>query len=137
MVRAGNNPKRRFVNDDRYPVAQLNALAQTLVYAGSANHKRFPADYGFQPPSNPRGWKSMCDLHRQVLRAEAQALLDGGIAKGMISEIGAEGQPKYVWSVDAYDNVFEAKTGNGGYHGYQLEADDDMAELVRREWRRR
>jgi hypothetical protein len=137
MARAGNNPKRRFVENGRYPTAQLNALSQTLVYAGSANHKRFPANYGFQPPSNPRGWKSMCDLHRQVLRQEAQALLNAGIAKGMISEIGVDGMPKYIWCVDAEGNVFEAKTGNGGYHGYQLEADDDMADLVSREWRRR
>jgi hypothetical protein len=137
MSRVSNNPKRRFIASNQYPAAQLRSLAKSLIYVGSANHKRFPADYNFHPPANPRPWKSMCDLHRQVLRDEAQALLENGVRKAMISEIKDDGFPKYVWSVDEDNNVFEAKIGNGGYHGYQLENDDDMAELIRREWKKR
>jgi hypothetical protein len=45
--------------------------------------------------------------------------------------------PKYIWAVDEAGEVYEAKIGNGGYHGYRLEAADSMRTVVKREWARR
>jgi hypothetical protein len=58
-----------------------------------------------------------------ILLAEAQDLLNAGILKAMISRPLEDGFPKYVWSVSAKDEVFEAKTHPntpGQYHGYPL-----------------
>ncbi len=45
--------------------------------------------------------------------------------------------PKYVWSVDGAGEAYEAKIGNGGYHGYRLTDEDDMRDYVLQEWKRR
>lgn len=137
MARTGNNPKRRIAPAGTLSRDALAALAGTLRYAGSGNHKRYAGDYGFDPPSNPRAWKSLCDDQRPLLKDEAAALFANGIARGMISVPGPDGVPKYVWSVDDRGEAYEANQGNGGHHGYRLSADDDMAELVRRAWRER
>lgn len=137
MARQGNNPKRRIIDVGSVAKDALEALSARLVYVGSANHKRYPGNYGFQPPSNPRPWKSVCDARRPLLKAEAEALLSSGVCKGMISAPDADGVPKYVWSVDDHGVPYEAKIGNGGYHGYPLYPDDDMSEIVSREWARR
>lgn len=55
----------------------------------------------------------------------------------MISIPGADGTPKFVWSVDDFGEVYEANLGREGHHGYRLSAEDDMAKLVLREWRER
>lgn len=68
---------------------------------------------------------------------EAQGLLNAGILKAMISRPREDGLPKYVWSVSADKEVFEAKTdahATGQYHGYPLNADDDMRDVILREW---
>lgn len=134
MARQGNNPKRRIAVANQFDDAQLAALADSLEYVGSAIHKRFPGDYGFQPPANPRPWKSLCDTGGPILLAQAKHLLKSGILKGMISTYFQCDVPKYIWSVDALGRAFEAKIGLGGYHGYMLESDDEMAELVLRAW---
>jgi hypothetical protein len=64
-------------------------------------------------------------------------LLREGILKGLISPHFENGAPKYVWSVDANSRPYEAKLGLGGYHGYMLEAEDNMAEMVLRAWAKR
>lgn len=137
MARQGNNPKRRIIDVGSIAKDALEALSARLNYVGSANHKRYPGNYGFQPPSNPRAWKSVCDVRRPLLKAEAEALLSAGVCKGMISAPDSDGIPKYVWSVDEHGVPYEAKIGNGGYHGYPLYPDDDMSEIVSREWARR
>lgn len=137
MARQGNSPKRRIVAANSIANDALEALATRLVYAGSANHKRHPGDYGFHPPSNPRPWKSVCDARRPLLLAEAKDLLVSGVLKGMISSPDADGVPKYVWSVDGDGVPYESKIGNGGYHGYPLYPDDDMSAVVLHEWARR
>ncbi len=53
------------------------------------------------------------------------------------SEFAQGDIPKYVWSVDPDGEVYEAKIGQGGYHGYRLEEEDDMRSLVLKEWRQR
>jgi hypothetical protein len=137
VARQGNSPKRRIMAANSIADGALEALAGRLVYVGSANHKRHPGDYRFHPPSNPRPWKSICDARRTLLLAEAKELLASGVLKGMISSPDADGVPKYVWSVDAEGVPYEAKIGNGGYHGYPLYPDDDMGEVVLNEWARR
>lgn len=134
VARQGNNPKRRIIAANSIANGALEALATSLVYVGSANHKRHPGDYGFHPPSNPRPWKSVCDARRQLLLAEAKELLAAGVLKGMISQPDSNGVPKYIWSVDSERVPYESKIGNGGYHGYPLYPDDDMSAVVLREW---
>jgi hypothetical protein len=112
-------------------------LCTRLIYTGSGIHKRHPADYGFQPPCNPRPWKSLCDDLRTVRKAEARELFRQGILKGMVSQLSSDGVPKYVWSVAEDGEVFEAKIDRDGYHGYRLGDDDDMRNLVLNEWKRR
>jgi len=137
VARQGNNPKRRIIAANSIAEDALEALAARLVYVGSANHKRHPADYNFHPPSNPRPWKSVCDASRKLLRGEAEELLAAGVKKGMISTPDDDGVPKYVWSVDRQGIPYESKIGNGGYHGYPLSPDDDMSAVVLDEWARR
>ncbi|NJL73241.1 MAG: hypothetical protein HC888_17735 [Candidatus Competibacteraceae bacterium] len=55
----------------------------------------------------------------------------------MVSAPGAHGMPKYVWSVDQDGDTYEAKLGNGGYHGYRLDKPDAMRAVVLKEWRTR
>jgi hypothetical protein len=137
MARSGNNPKRRIAEPGHFAPAVLETFADQLAYVGSANHKRFPGDYRFQPAVNPRGWKSLCDRDRVIPLSEARQLLRDGILKGMISTHFDGDTPKYVWSVDANSRPYEAKLGLGGYHGYMLEAEDNMAEFVLQAWAKR
>jgi hypothetical protein len=104
---------------------------------GSAHHKRKPGDYGFRPPVNPRPWKSICDGRRDILKGEAERLFRGGIMNGMFSNFPDDGLPKFVWGVDDGGEPYEAKIGQGGYHGYRLEEEDEMRNIVLREWKRR
>ena len=108
-----------------------------MTYTGSALHKRHPGDYGFHPPVNPRSWKSLCDGQRVILKAEAADLLRHGVISGMFSDFPNDGMPKYVWSVDADGEVYEAKIDSQGYHGYRLEEEDDFRPLVLKEWAKR
>jgi hypothetical protein len=135
MPRQGNNPKRRIADLDRLNDHARGALADGVVYVGSAHHKKTPGDYGFQPPVNPRPSKSLCDDQRIILKGEAQALLRKGVQLGMFSDFAEGGQPKYVWYVDDAGEAFEAKIGLDGYHGYRLT--DDMRAIVLKEWKRR
>jgi hypothetical protein len=135
--RQGNDPKRRIAPLDRLALKARTALAEKLVYIGSAHHKRTPGDYGFHPPANPRPWKSLCDGRRTILKAEAVELFRQGILNGMFSDFPNNGIPKFVWSVDKDGEPYEAKIDSLGYHGYHLEDDDDMRVLVLIEWRKR
>jgi hypothetical protein len=138
MAREGNNPKRRLAAADALLAEERQKLALEITYVGSGHHKRFPADYGFNPPISPRPSKSLCDGKRIIRKAEAQALLKSGAEKGMISPPSFSGFPKYVWSVDADDEVYEAKTdpkSPGNYHGYRLEEEDGMRDIIKRNWK--
>ncbi|MCY4238992.1 MAG: hypothetical protein OXC93_11680 [Rhodospirillaceae bacterium] len=119
----------------------MHRLLDEACYTGSALHKRVAADYGFHPPANPRPNKSLCDGSGRIVRlAEARALFREGVERGMISSIGHDGLPKYVWAVDSEGRVYEAKIeqGSSNYHGYELGEDDDgMRRLVVEEWRLR
>lgn len=139
--RSGNNPSRRLVPPGTYDEDELRALANRVQYAGSANHKLRPGNYGFVPPVNPRPSKSPCDDLRSILIEEATELLRLGAALGMVSAFNGDGLPKYIWAVDADGEVYEAKTTLGRetpYHGYRLSEDDRaMRSVIRKEWKRR
>ena len=91
--RSGNRPIRRIARADSFDTVELKNLAKRMAYVGSAHHKRFPGDYGFHPPVNPRPWKSLCDGTRTILRAEAQRLLREGVIRGMVSEPAGDDLP--------------------------------------------
>lgn len=137
--RQSNNPKRRMMPSEALNPEEQKSLLAKARYVGSANHKRFPGDYGFHPPSNPRPSKSLCDDRRSVLLPEAQQLFALGIGKSMVSSYCDGDLPKYVWSVDGDGEAYEAKLGNGGYHGYRLDEGNEqgMRNYVLQEWRRR
>jgi hypothetical protein len=135
--RQSNNPKRRLVPPDRLDGLRQFVWTIGLVYTGSALHKRRPGDYGFHPPVNPRAWKSLCDGHRVILKEEATALFREGLLNGFFSDFPDGGTPKYVWSVDADGEVYEAKVDSHGYHGYRLEEEDDFRSLILKEWAKR
>ncbi|MBE3604755.1 hypothetical protein IMX07_14095 [bacterium] len=137
--RRGSSPKRRFASSDRLGKEGRKALAAKLTYTGSAHHKTNPGDYGFQPPVNPRPWKSICDGSRVIRRAEARNLFRRGILLGVFSDFREEEAPKYVWAVDGEGEAYEAKVipGTSEYKGYRLEEDDAMRDLVLKEWAKR
>jgi hypothetical protein len=74
-----------------------------------------------------------------VLLAEARDLLGLGILLGMFIDFPNDGVPKYIWSVDATGEVYEAKiiAGTHGYKGYRLEEEDPMRAMVLKEWKKR
>lgn len=136
-TRPKRNPKRRL--HARLPAERRRELAQRVKYVGSPLHKRNPGDFGLTPPAAPRPGKSLCDDVSIFQRDNAQALLQEGLQAGLVSPDAEDGFPRHIWMVhDA--RVIEARCDNtqaGTYHGYPLEADDPMADAVRREWSRR
>jgi len=139
--REGNRPDRRILDASETTTRVRLALCIRASYVGSANHKLHPGDYGFIPSHNPRPSKSACDDLRPVSLQEASELFREGIMRGMVSFIGTNGIPKYVWAVDSNGEVYEAKTKpdlETCYHGYRLSEDDKrMRDYVRKEWSRR
>jgi hypothetical protein len=139
--RQGNRPNRRISPSEAIPSDVRAALKARLRYVGSANHKLRPGDYGFVPTHNPRPSKSPCDDLRPVSIADATALFERGIDLGMVSCFENGGAPKYVWSVDQFDEVYEAKMKPGQeeqYHGYRLGDDEHaMRRYVLEEWSKR
>ncbi len=130
------NSKRRFASGLPAPEA-LEKLAAEVRYGGKPAHKRNPGDFGLTPPSLPRDDKSLCDEVRLFRRAEALRLLRLGIRRGMISEWDGTGYPKNIWSMTEDGIPLEAQLenpGNGTYHGYPLEANDDFRESVITKW---
>ncbi len=76
---------------------------------------------------------------RIILLPEARDLFRRGILRGMFSYFESDGIPKYVWSVDENDEVYEAKISPGTitYKGYRLEEEDPMRQSVLKEWKKR
>jgi hypothetical protein len=135
-TRAKFNRKRRFASSLPAPEV-LEQLAARLRYGGKPDHKRSPGDFGLTPPSLPRDDKSFCDAVRVFRRAEALRLLRLGVERGMISEWDGTGYPKNIWSVTDDGIPLEAQLenpGNGTYHGYPLEVNDDFREQVIAQW---
>ncbi len=58
----------------------------------------------------------------------------------MISAFDTGGIPKYIWAVDVFGEVYEAKTKPDqevDYHGYRISGEDGMRDLILAEWKRR
>lgn len=140
MKYQGNNPKRRIARLGFFTKQELDGLASTARYEGSAHHKTRPADYGFEPAVAPRRSKSVCDDRRVIRREEARQLLRSGIRLGMVSSYFDGDWPQYVWAVDGAGEVYEAKLGHDRrrYHGYRVREDDGaMRKWVIDEWSKR
>lgn len=134
--RAKFNRKRRFASSLPAPEA-LERLAEVVRYGGKPEHKRNPGDFNLIPPSLPRDDKSLCDEIHMFRRAEALRLLRLGVERGMISEWDGTGYPKNIWSMTKDGIPLEAQLenpGNGTYHGYPLEVNDDFRERVIAQW---
>lgn len=137
--RSGNNPKRRIIPSVDLDANAREQLTARVRYVGSGHHKRNPASYSMDR-TNPRPTKSLCDAAKHVALDEAQRLLREGILRVMVSPLGNDGFPKYIWSVADDGEVYEAKTHPntpGQYHGYPLEGEDDMRSYVSRLWAER
>jgi len=136
-TRSKFNPKRRIIETILSSKA-LEALAAKVHYGGKPDHKRNPGDFGLTPPALPRNDKSLCDAVNIFKRTEALEILKRGVLRGMISEWdGANGFPKNIWSMTDYGIPVEAQlenAGNGTYHGYPLEVNDDFRESVIAKW---
>jgi len=137
--RQSNNPKRRIEPVGSLTEKDKESLLAVLLYVGSALHKQKPSNYGFHPPVNPRAHKSLCDDKRSVPLEEARFLFQAGIQKGMVSIYRQGDFPKYVWSVDGQGEVYEAKLGSDGFHGYRLNQENEaaMRYIVLQEWNAR
>jgi len=139
--REGNRPDRRIWDAAATSLQQREALLGKVRYAGSANHKLHPGDYGFIPSHNPRPTKSACDALRPILITEASQLFRDGILRGMVSRFEPGGMPKYVWAVDGDGEVYEAKAKpdqDAVYHGYRIGEDEQsVRQYVLREWSKR
>jgi len=138
-VRQSTNPKRRIAESGAFGEEQQERLLVKARYIGSATHKRRPADYGFQPPTNPRPHKSLCDDLRSIPVAEARKLFAAGVRKGMVSTFCVDGLPKYVWGVDDHGEAYEAKWDRDGYHGYRLDKEGEkyQRDCVLKAWSER
>lgn len=130
------NPKRRFAVEPPNR-EMLERLARAVRYGGNPEHKRSPGDFGLTPPALPRQDKSLCDEVHLFQRKEALRLLQEGVRRGLISEWDGSGYPKNIWSMTADGQPLEAQLenpGNGTYHGYPLEMNDDFRECVIARW---
>jgi hypothetical protein len=139
--RQSNRPDRRILPANALDPAEVKRIALDARYGGSAIHKLHPGNYGFHPPTNPRPSKPLCDDRRPIPDTEAATLMREGIRKGMISQTEPGQLPKYVWAVDEWGEVYEAKTKPGQetlYHGYRLGDDErQMRAEVLSEWKKR
>ena len=138
--RQSNDPRRRIAQQNSLSLEEQDILLRNSRYVGSAKHKRFPSNYRFHPQTNPRPNGSLCDDLRSISLEEAQRLFISGVRKCIVSICRDEiGLPKFVWAVDEKGEVYEAKTGNDGYHGYRLDeaTEKNMRDVVLYEWKQR
>lgn len=136
------NPKRRLAPPpgSKTEREQLETLAKQAQYGGNPEHKRNPGDFGLEPPADPRRGKSLCDDVKIFTRAEARALLQEGLRRGMVSDRQNGGWPKNVWSMTLDGMPLESQLENpvlGTYHGYPMPESDPFAEEVRNAWKER
>jgi hypothetical protein len=132
------NPKRRVCGEE-----QVNPRLRTLQglgeprYSGNPEHKRNPGDFGLDPPSLPRPSKTLCDAAGIFSRAEALALLQAGLSKGLFSVQDRGGWPQNVWAVTTDGQPLEAQLeGNGTYHGYPMPQEDPLCDEILDRWDR-
>lgn len=117
--------------------ARADAIARSVIYRGSPLHKRSPGDFGLTPPSSPRPGKTLCDGVGIFEIKVASRLLRQGARSGLVSNDADQGFPRYIWVVINNDDVLEARCDdpkNGTYHGYPLERNDPMTDMVIKRW---
>ncbi len=112
-------------------------MAATAAYGGNPAHKKNPGDFGLNPPSEPREGKTLCDGSGIFKRAEAQALLQDGFRRGLISVQERNGWPQNVWAAHKGRIPLEAMLENpqtGTYHGYPMLSYDPLYHEVLKRW---
>ena len=129
------NPKRSIVADSR-PFSNSD-LSNVVRYGGNPEHKKNPGDFGLTPPASPRPDKTLCDLAGITRRADAVALLQDGIRRGLVSEQARNKYPQNVWAVTVEGIPMEAQLENsesGTYHGYPMQNGDPFRNKVLERW---
>lgn len=74
------------------------------------------------------------------LLREINRLLRQGAEVGLVSDDADQGFPRYIWMVINDEEVLEARCddpNNGTYHGYPLERNDPMADMLIKQWQER
>ena len=137
--RHGSNPKRRIAPAHRLDVAARAALAARISYVGSAIHKSKPGNYRFQPPMNPRPWKSICDGLRVVLLRRRASCFAVEFSRGCLatSKIMRSPSMSGAWTTRVRFTKLEIIPGSNSYKGYRLEEEDAMRATVLKEWKAR
>lgn len=138
-VRRKVNTKRRLRKppDSETEMNRLAELASKASYGGNPAHKRNPGDFGLNPPSEPREGKTLCDASGVVKRADAEALLEEGLRRGLISVQERNGWPQNVWAAHKGRIPMEAMLENpemGTYHGYPMLSYDPLYHEVLKRW---
>jgi len=116
-------PQRRKMVESLPERDELAALAESVSYVGSPEHKRHPS---FAGPARPRADASQCDPGFRSRRSEIGMWLREGIRTGMIGEPWDGRFPRYVWYQEG-GCLYEARLvnrGTGEYKGYALRADE-------------
>ena len=115
----------------------LTGLARRVRYRGNPLHKRDPGDFNLAPPVQPRDDKTLCDGVHIHTRDVAQALLQEGVSRGLIS-VQTRGQfPQNIWAVTKDGYPLEAQLENqeqGTYYGYPMPTTDPLRNAVILRW---
>lgn len=140
MDRSRFNPKRR-LHEPRLSKEERGALCARVAYTGNPEHKSNPGDFGLSPAASwdRRRDKSRCDDAGIITKASAEALLEAGIRRGLVSSRSGAGStlPQNVWAVDDRGVAFEGQLENpaqGTYHGYPMPDTDPLKEQVLAWW---
>jgi hypothetical protein len=106
----------------------LVALAQTVRYVGSVEHKRYPS---FAGHPRPRADATLCDPTFKDAD-ELTSVLAGAMRDGAIGAPWEVDYPRYVWA-RMNGTWYEARLVNpvlGEYKGYALTAEDDQPRIA-------
>lgn len=107
----------------------LGDVARAVNYTGSVYHKDIPSFAGKVP--RPRPDANICPRALAWQQERITQWLRDAILNGWFSEVWSKGLPTRVW-IRRDGVIYEARptnAGNGEYHGYPLDADQDVKDL--------
>lgn len=119
---------------------ELDRLAAQVRYSGNPRHKRNPGDFALNPPADPAGDNTLCDIAGVFTRKEAQRLLQEGVKRGLVSVQRRDGLPQNVWAVSDDGYPLEAQLEGRGqitYHGYPVPQNDPLRTDILDRWDQR
>ena len=128
--RKRRNPKTKKLGPAPAGV-DLEAVASRAVYAGSPYHKDVPSFAGLVP--RPRPNASICPRRLAWQQEVITGWLRDAIRNGWFSGAWVGPFPTYVWirrDAVVYEARLTGTSADGGqYHGYPLEADQEVKGL--------